>query len=116
MSYGLLRQIPLAAAIALFATFAGIGARSSSADQGTPGAWVKLYNGKDLTGWHTEGDRAKIDAWQPEGQILSCKGTAVGYLASDKEYGDFELKLDYRASKGANSGVGIRFPRGKWPS
>ena len=86
------------------------------ADTGKPGPWMKLYNGKDLTGWHTEGSGAKIGAWQPEGEILSCKGASIGYLASDMDYGDFELKLDYRASKGANSGVGIRFPRGKWPS
>src|SRR5438128_593825 len=81
-----------------------------------PGPWVKLYNGKDLTGWHTEGSGAKIESWQPEGEILSCKGKSIGYLSTDKEYGDFELKLDYRLPKGGNSGVGIRTPAGKWPS
>jgi len=86
------------------------------ADRGEPGPWVKLYNGHDLAGWHTEGNGAKLSAWQAEGELLTCKGAAIGYLATDKEYGDFELKLDYRAPKGANSGVGIRFPPGKWPS
>jgi len=81
-----------------------------------PGPWVNLYNGKDLTGWHTEGSGAKISAWQPEGDTLSCKGKSIGYLSTDKEYGDFELKLEYKSPKGANSGVGIRTPPGKWPS
>jgi len=82
----------------------------------TPGKWVSLYNGRDLTGWHFEGSGAKPEAWRAEGEVLSCKGHAMCYLATDKEYGDFELRLEYRASEGANSGVGIRFPRGMWPS
>jgi len=74
-----------------------------------PGPWVKLYNGKDLTGWHTEGSGAKISAWQPEGDTLSCKGKSIGYLSTDKEYGDFELKLEYRLT-GANTGnSGIQY-------
>lgn len=112
----LLKRIPLFAAMASLAVLSTMGVREAAAWPGKPGKWVKLYNGKDLSGWHTEGDRAKLDAWHPEGEVLSCKGAAMGYLAADKEYGDFELKLDYRASKGANSGIGIRFPRDKWPS
>jgi len=81
-----------------------------------PGPWQKLYNGKDLSGWHAEGTDAKLDIWKPNGELLTCTGGKINYIATDKEYSDFELKLEFRIPKGANSGVGIRFPRGGWPS
>jgi hypothetical protein len=81
----------------------------------TPKPWIKLYNGMDLSGWHVEGAGATLSSWRTEGAILSCtKGS--GYLARDEEYGDFELKLEYRLPPAGNSGIGIRFPRGGWPS
>lgn len=76
--------------------------------------WVTLYNGTDLSGWHAE--RGKITAWKANGELISCTGGGGGYLATDKEYGDFELRLQYKIGPGGNSGIGIRFPRGGWPS
>ena len=77
--------------------------------------WAKLYNGKDLSGWHVEGDGAKLSSWKTNGPIISCiKGS--GYLARDEEYSDFELKLEYRLPPAGNSGIGIRFAPGTWPS
>jgi hypothetical protein len=73
-----------------------------------------LYNGKDLTGWHVES--GKLEAWKANGELLSCVSPGGGYLARDEEYGDFELRLEYRLPPAGNSGVGIRFPRGGWPS
>lgn len=76
--------------------------------------FVKLYNGRDLSGWHVES--GKLEAWRANGPILSCVQAGGGYLATDREYGDFELRLEYRLPPAGNSGVGIRFPRGGWPS
>ncbi len=76
--------------------------------------WVKPYNGKDLSGWHVES--GKLEAWKANGEMISCVTPGGGYLALDKEYGDFELELEYRLPPAGNSGVGIRFPRGGWPS
>ncbi len=73
-----------------------------------------LYNGKDLTGWHVES--GKLSSWTANGEMISCTRPGGGYLCPDKEYGDFELSLEYRLPKAGNSGVGIRFPRGGWPS
>lgn len=107
----------LRTALALSLVLAALTAVSPSAQAaGKPGKWARLYNGKNLEGWHTEGDAAKLDSWKPDGDVLVCRGGGMGYLASDKEYGDFELRLEYRLAPGTNSGVGIRFPRGKWPS
>src|ERR1044071_1153041 len=77
MSFRLPCRIHLAATIALTVTFLAMGVNTSLAFPGKRGSWVKLYNGKDLAGWHTEGDRAKLEAWHPEGEVLSCKGGAM---------------------------------------
>jgi hypothetical protein len=76
--------------------------------------FVKLYNGKDLDGWHAES--GKLDAWKANGDLISCVKPGGGYLARDEEYGDFDLRLEYKLGPGGNSGIGIRFPRGGWPS
>ena len=76
--------------------------------------YLRPYNGKDLTGWHVE--QGKLEAWQANGDLISCVKPGGGYLALDDEYGDFELKLEYRLPKAGNSGLGLRFPRGGWPS
>jgi hypothetical protein len=93
-----------------------IGAALISAGSAATPKWTRLYNGRDLTGWHVEGEGAKLDAWKAAGPILSCVKPGGGYLARDEEYGDFELRLEYRIPPAGNSGVGIRFPRGGWPS
>lgn len=67
-----------------------------------------LYNGKDLSGWHVQ--NGKIDVWKSEGPLLVCEGAGGGWLTSDKEYGDFELHVDFKIPKGGNSGVGLRYP------
>jgi len=70
--------------------------------------FVKLYNGKDLTGWHVQ--NGSIEAWKADGEKLSCVKPGGGWLTSDKQYGDFELKLEYKIGPGGNSGVGLRYP------
>ena len=70
--------------------------------------FVPLYNGKDLTGWRSVG--GSLASWKANGEILSCIGGAAGWLTSEKEYGDFVLKVDWKVSKDGNSGVGLRYP------
>jgi hypothetical protein len=61
-----------------------------------------------LKGWHVKD--GKTEAWKANGEMISCVLPGGGWLASDKQYGDFELKIDYRIGPGGNSGLGIRFP------
>jgi hypothetical protein len=42
--------------------------------------------------------------------MMSCVLPGGGWIASDKEYGDFDLVVEYRIPEGGNSGLGIRFP------
>jgi hypothetical protein len=72
-----------------------------------PKGFESLFNGKDLTGWKATG---KMDVWGAEKGVIYCQGGGGGWLMTEKEYGDFELRVEYKMPKGGNSGVGIRSP------
>ena len=73
-----------------------------------PKGFTALFDGKSLDGWKATG---KADAWAAEDGAIVCKGGGGGYLLTEKEYGDFEFRCEYKWSKqGGNSGVGIRTP------
>ena len=70
--------------------------------------FVPLFNGKDLDGWVVKG---KADGWQVKDGVLRSDGAKGGdWIRTAKEYGDFILKVDWKVSKGGNSGVFIRVP------
>jgi hypothetical protein len=73
----------------------------------TPEGFTLLFNGKDLTGWKATG---KNDVWGADNGILHVAGGGGGWLMTEKEYGDFELRLEYKMPKMGNSGVGLRSP------
>jgi len=103
----------------------GRGARTVTPPRG----FTALYNGRDLSGWRggdtfdhrkylamSEEDRAKQDAawtadmqahWRAEGAELVNDG-AGKYATTIKEYGDFELLIDYKTVPRADSGIYLR--------
>jgi hypothetical protein len=74
-----------------------------------PEGFVALFNGKDLTGW-TVNKGGNLKVWGAEPGILYVNGSGGGWLMTEKEYGDFELRLEYKMAKHGNSGVGLRSP------
>jgi hypothetical protein len=73
--------------------------------------WQLLFDGKSLSGWHGYNGQ-KLDSWTVEGCSLKTKGTEKNYgsdkradLVTDTDYTNFELTLDWKATKGGNSGV-----------
>lgn len=67
------------------------------------GAPVTLFNGKDLSGWHTNG----ANQWVVENGVLKSPQSGSN-LFSDKAYNDFKLHIEFRYPKGSNSGVYLR--------
>jgi hypothetical protein len=67
------------------------------------GAPVTLFNGKDLSGWHTNGP----NQWVVENGVLKSPQSGSN-LFSDKAYSDFKLHIEFRYPKGSNSGVYLR--------
>ena len=91
-----------------------------------PAGFTSLFNGKDLTGWHGynphtvtkltgEKKEAALKKMREEfpqhwsvkdGEILN-PGTGA-YATTDKDYGDFELVLEYNMAPKGDSGVYLR--------
>jgi len=64
----------------------------------------KLFNGKNLTGWTVHG----TEKWYVQKSELVCESgpdQQYGYLATEKEYKDFELTLEFFQVSNGNSGV-----------
>lgn len=63
-----------------------------------------MFNGKNLDGWKIHG----TEKWYVEKGLLICESgpdKEYGYLASDKQYKDFELTLEFKQEADGNSGV-----------
>ncbi len=66
-----------------------------------------IFNGKDLTGWKIFG----TEKWYVEQGELICESgpdEKYGYLATTKNYKDFELQLAFKQEANGNSGVFFR--------
>jgi len=64
---------------------------------------VKLFNGKNTNGWHTDGK----NQWIVESGILRSLHSGAN-LISDKTFNDFKLHVEFRYKQGSNSGVYLR--------
>lgn len=66
-----------------------------------------LFNGENLEGWTIYG----TEKWYVEDALLVCESgpdKQYGYLATDKQYKNFELTLEFKQEADGNSGVFIR--------
>ncbi len=98
------RIFPLALTV-----LAGVLSSVWSADKDIPEGFEPLFNGLDLKGWKVYG--GKMEVWRVEKGLLCTTDKGGGWLLTDKEYSDFELRLEYRWEKdGGNSGVALRSP------
>jgi len=101
----------------------------SSTDNTPPEGFATLFNGKDLTGWkglaHTnanerhalqgeklteaqaKADQQMADHWSVQDGILTYDGKGQS-LCTAKNYGDFELYVDWKIPPGADSGIYLR--------
>lgn len=71
--------------------------------------FVSLFNGQDLTGWVKRGGSAEYEV--QDGSIIGrCVPDTPGntFLCTEREFGNFVLKLQYRFLEPGNSGVQFR--------
>jgi hypothetical protein len=79
-----------------------------AADDGAKDGFVKLFNGKDLTGWKQINGTAKYDVVDGTIRGVTAEGSPNSFLCTEKEYGDFELRFEVLVDDPLNSGVQIR--------
>lgn len=67
--------------------------------------FVSLFDGQSHAGWQGNKDGyAIIDG------AFVCQPKGGGNLYTEKEYGDFHFKFEFKLTEGANNGIGIRTP------
>jgi hypothetical protein len=72
--------------------------------------FTSLFDGTTLNGWQIVGQRG--EGYGAKDGILYCAKGGGGKLLTDKEYGDFVLRFEFRMPpEGSNNGLGIRAPR-----
>lgn len=76
--------------------------------------WRQLFNDVDLTGWEQVGGAEAT--WGVENGILYTDGEGGGWLATTREFADFEMELEFNTPPGGNSGVFLRAPLGGNPA
>src|ERR1700722_19099813 len=92
---------------ALFLTLAV--AASAVADDAADG-FVPLFNGKNLNGWtERQVKKGQEGRWSVQDGILKAKAGS-GWLGTEKQYGDFVLRVEWKIVENGNSGVFIRVP------
>lgn len=99
-----LGKATLAAVLTLSMISAPTSAEAKEKSKGK-GKWVTLFNGKNFNGWHSWHSDKVLPQWKIEdgAMVLAEKGGKD--LVTDKEYGDFELELEWKISEGGNSGI-----------
>src|SRR5438477_11644543 len=122
MKSHLIRMAAVAIAVALAAPTA------RSEDNKPPAGFTALFNGKDMTGWKghtTMAERAKmkpeelaklqetrtktaLENWTAKDGVIVCSGKGGVQLVTDKDYGNFELMVDWKIEKKGDSGIYLR--------
>ncbi len=83
-----------------------VGCASSRQSDDATGS-TSLFNGKDLTGWTVYG----TERWYVEDGELICESgpdEQYGYLATQQQFKDFDLSVDFRQEADGNSGIFFR--------
>lgn len=76
--------------------------------------WTLLWDGESLKGWNSARGGAPGAGWSiRDGVLAVAKG--AGDLITEKDYGAFILRVDFRMSEGANSGIMYGVTPGRSP-
>jgi len=71
--------------------------------------WREIFDGKTLKGW-----KATSDAnWRVEDGAITVDSGKRGFLLHEDTYVNYELTVEFKAAKGANSGVFLSTKRGR---
>jgi len=94
-----------------------------------PAGFTALFNGKDLTGWkglvgspmtraamsseelatkQAEADKTAHEHWKVEDGVLVYSGKGKMSLCTTKDYGNFELYVDWKIKEHGDSGIYLR--------
>lgn len=97
--------------VALLAIVAGLVTSAVAKDPNTltkrqkENGWKLLFDGKSFDGWKGFKKDSVGDGWAIEDGAMVWKKSGAGDLLTEDRYKFFDLVLDYKISKGGNSGL-----------
>ncbi len=102
-------SILLALSVIAFSSRAVLAADNELTPEDKAAGWQLLFDGKTLDGWmRSDGQPSKCGV---DDNSINPHGCGAYMLVYDKEFSDFELKMDYKVSPNCNSGIFVRtFP------
>jgi len=89
--------------------FAGAGGGVELTPRGAELGWKPLFDGHSLEGWEVGGEEGRYRA--QDGVLAFLARGEGGELRSRADYRDFQLRLDFRIARMANSGLFLRAAR-----
>ena len=69
--------------------------------------WVDLFDGKSLEDWTTTDGKPVVRGWVAEDGVLVRKSRG-GAIYAKREFGNFELRFEWKIARGGNSGIKYR--------
>jgi hypothetical protein len=70
----------------------------------TAASWTPLFDGATLKGWVNEGGAN----FRVENGVIRVDDGAYSWLRTEKEYGDFEMSVEFLTAADGNSGIFLR--------
>jgi hypothetical protein len=107
---------------ALFTTCSYVTSQDNSlTDYEIADGWQLLFNGENLDGWTSVGkNNPPVMGWEIKNGVLTVKKVddkRGGDIITRDQYSDFDLKVEFKITKGANSGIKYlfrRYTKGGW--
>jgi hypothetical protein len=100
-----MKRIAILALVAILGLSASALAQPAAATKDA--GWTNLFDGTSLAGWRAFKSEAPPAGWTAKDGVLSRTGKG-GDLMTVREFGSFELELDYKIAVGGNSGIMYR--------
>lgn len=101
--------------LAAAALMVSCGSKTKKADTTVPEdeGWVTIFDGQTFDGWRGYNREDVPPKWTIEDGAIKINGTGTGEahtsdggdLIFDQKFGNFELELEWKVSKGGNSGI-----------
>ncbi|MFC1498188.1 DUF1080 domain-containing protein [Verrucomicrobiota bacterium] len=88
------------------------GIQNTLTEQEQKEGWQLLFNGKDLSGWAGYKADAVPECWEVKAGELLRNGGDGGDIITANQFGDFELKLEWKIPPKGNSGIFVRVQKG----
>ena len=78
---------------------------NSLSDSEKKAGWKSLFDGKTTKGWRNYKKQEISNGWKVKDGALTRADKGAGDIITTEKYEEFELSLEYKISKGGNSGI-----------